>query len=341
MSLPVMMAPMAGASPAQLAIAVGNAGGMGACGALLMNPDSIAAWVQEVRSKTNGAFQLNTWIPDPAPQRDLDNEAKLCEFLSHWGPFVSPEAANAPLLDFNAQCDAMLAAGPRVISSIMGLYPAQFVKRMKDAGVHWFATVTTVEEALQAQDAGADVLVVQGMEAGGHRGAFQSELAEQNMVGLFSLLPAVVDVARVPVVATGGISDARAIAAALTLGASAVQIGTGLLRSDESDTPAVLADEFARTRPEQTVATRAFSGRLGRSIRSSYTEAAHAKAAPQPAPYPIQRALTAGMRKQALNTSNLETMQAWAGQSAALAQTGPASSIVTNLWDEAAALLPR
>jgi nitronate monooxygenase len=128
----------------------------------------------------------------------------------------------------------MLAARPAVISSIMGLYPPDFVARMKERRITWFATVTTVAEALAAQEAGADVIVAQGMEAGGHRGAFRAEDAEANMVGLFSLLPAVVDAVDRPVVATGGIADARGVAAALMLGASAVQVGTALLRAPRS-----------------------------------------------------------------------------------------------------------
>lgn len=338
--IPVLMAPMAGACPASLAAAVANAGGMGAGGVLLMDPESIAAWVTELRASTNGAFQLNTWIPDPDPLRDDEHESRVRSFLGQWGPDVPAEAANAPTIDFTAQCQAMLAAGPRAMSSIMGLYPPEVVAQMKAAGIHWFATVTTVTEAIAAQAAGADVLVAQGMEAGGHRGAFTADDAQANLVGLFSLLPAVVDAVDLPVVATGGIADARAIAAALTLGASAVQIGTGLLRSAEANTPSVLADAMAHAKPEDTVATTAFSGRLGRSLRSAYTSAAVSTGAPTPAPYPIQRNLTALMRKQAIASSDLSSMQSWAGQSAAFAQTGAASEIVDQLWEDARVLLP-
>lgn len=338
--LPVLMAPMAGACPASLAAAIGNAGGMGACGALLMDPAAIGSWASEVRGTTNGAFQLNTWIPDPEPERDDQHEAQVRDFVGQWGPQVPKATADATLIDFDAQCDAMIAANPRAMSSIMGLYPADTVARMKEEGIHWFATVTTVTEALAAQAAGADVLIAQGMEAGGHRGAFNAVEAQVNLVGLFSLLPAVVDAVKIPVVATGGIADSRAIAAALTLGASAVQIGTGLLRSVEADTPQVLADAMSRALPEDTVATTAFSGRLGRSLRSAYTMAAASESAPSPAPYPIQRNLTALMRKQAVESSDLSCMQSWAGQSAGYARSGSASDIVTDLWSNAKSLLP-
>jgi len=334
------MAPMAGACPPALAAAVCSAGGMGACGALLMDALAIESWVSDVRAATNGAFQINTWIPDPDPVRDIQHESRLRDFLGQWGPAVPASAGDVRLIDFNVQCDAMIAANPRVMSSIMGLYPEDTVTRMKAEGIHWFATVTTVSEALAAEAAGADVLVAQGMEAGGHRGAFNAADAQANLVGLFSLLPAVVDAVSIPVVATGGVADARAVAAALTLGASAVQVGTGLLRSNEAGTPPVLADAMAGAYPEDTVVTNAFSGRPGRSLRSAYTEAAAKDSAPSPAPYPVQRNLTALMRKQAIAASDLSSMQSWAGQSAAYAPTGSAGSIVADLWINAQALLP-
>src|SRR5437879_577687 len=191
--VPILMAPMAGACPPSLAAAVANAGGMGACGALVMSPDAIRKWTAEMRAASNGAFQLNLWIPDPPPKRDAAAESVLRAFLGQWGPAVPPEAGDVTPPDFTAQCEAMLEAGPAIISSIMGLYPPPFVDRMKARGVKWFATVTTVAEARAAVAAGADAVVAQGMEAGGHRGAFEAAMAEAGMVGLFALLPAVVD----------------------------------------------------------------------------------------------------------------------------------------------------
>lgn len=335
LQVPILLAPMAGASPASLSIAVANGGGMGACGTLMMTADQIAGWVRDMRAGSNGAFQLNTWIPDPDPVRDRRHEAELRRFLAHWGPEVPEAAGDAPPPDFSSQCEAMLDAGPAVISSIMGLYPAAFVSRMKGENIKWFATVTTVTEAVQAEQAGADVIVAQGMEAGGHRGAFRASDAGENMVGLFSLLPSVTDAVDVPVVATGGIADARGVAAALVLGASAVQIGTGFLRAPEAKLPTVWADAIGAAAPEDTIATRAFSGRLGRSLRSKYTSAASAPDAPEPAPYPIQRHLTQAMREDAAKAGNLDCMQAWAGQSARLAPAVSARDTVSALWEGA------
>ncbi len=339
LGVPILLAPMAGACPPSLSIAVANAGGLGGCGALLMQPDGIEGWASEVRAGSNGGFQLNLWIPDPATRRDERAEDAVRGFLAQWGPEVAREAGDVTPPDFAAQCAAMLEVAPPIISSIMGLYPSAFVDRMKAEGIKWFANVTTVAEAVAAQDAGADSIVAQGMEAGGHRGAFDVTQAETGMVGLFSLLPAVVDAVNVPVIATGGISDARGVAAALVLGASAVQIGTGFLRCPEARIPSAWADAIGRTLPEETLVTRAFSGRPGRSVANAYARAATAPDAPAPAPYPVQRGLTQAMRDAAVKTDDIDRMQAWAGQSARLAPARPAGDVVGELWDGAQALL--
>ena len=337
--LPVLLAPMAGACPPALSAAVANAGGLGSCGALLLQPDAIAAWARQVRAASNGAFQINLWIPDPPPRRDPAHEAELRRFLAQWGPHVPPEAADAAPPDFSAQFEAMLDAAPPVISSVMGLYPPHLVARMRYRRIAWFANVSTVNEALAAEAAGADVIVAQGMEAGGHRGCFEAASAETGLVGTMALVPAVVDAVRVPVVATGGIADGRGVAAALALGAAAAQVGTGFLRCPEAGTHPAWAAALDGLRPEATALTRAFSGRAGRSVRTDYVRAAAKADAPPPAPYPVQRALTAAMRADAQAAGDVQRMQAWAGQSAALARAEPAAEVVARLWREAQAVL--
>ncbi|MFC7520352.1 NAD(P)H-dependent flavin oxidoreductase [Xanthomonas populi] len=339
--VPILLSPMAGACPVPLSAAVANAGGMGAMGAVLSQPQEILAWMAALCETSAGPVQINLWIPDPAPVRDADAEARLREFLAQWGPSVPESAGDATPVDFDAQFEALLAARPAVASSIMGLFRPDQIARLKAAGIAWFACATTLDEALAAQAAGADAVVAQGAEAGGHRGAFDASQAELQMTGLFALVPRLVDHLHVPVIAAGGIANARGIAAALTLGASAVQIGTGLLRTPEAALPSAWADALAHAEPEQTRQTRAFSGRLGRALVTPYVRTATAADAPPPAPYPVQRALTARMRQAAARSNRLDAMQAWAGQSAWMAPAQPAAQLVTQWWADAQALLCR
>jgi nitronate monooxygenase len=336
--LPIVLAPMAGACPPSLSIAMMNAGSLGACGAVLMQPNEIAARADEVRAKGNGPFQLNLWVPDPLPRRDRAHEDQVHAFLERFGPAVAANAGDATPPDFVAQCEVLLAARPPIVSSVMGLYPPEFVAKLKSAGIAWFANVSTVAQARAAEDAGADVVAVQGMEAGGHRGCFDAAQAERQLVGLFALIPAVVDAVKVPVVATGGIADARGVAAALLLGANAAQIGTAL-RCPEAKLHPAWADALARIAPEDTMVSRVFSGRAGRSIATKYVRAATAVDAPPPAPYPVQRGLTAAMRNEAVAAGDVERMQAWAGQSARLARAELAGKVVQEIWDGARELL--
>ncbi|HVV17463.1 MAG TPA: nitronate monooxygenase [Polyangia bacterium] len=337
--VPILLAPMAGACPPSLSIAVANAGGMGAAGVLMLASEQIAAWMREFRAGSDGPAQLNLWVPDPPPPRDPEHERRVREFLGGWGPAVAADAGDATPPDFAAQCQAVLDAKPEAVSSIMGLFPAAFVAQLKARGIAWFAVATTVGEAIAAREAGADVVVAQGSEAGGHRGAFDPALAERRLVGTFALVPAIADAVDVPVVATGGIADGRGVAAALALGASAVQVGTAFLRCPEAQLQPAWAAALARARPEDTLLTRAFSGRPGRSLATRYVTAAAAPDAPAPAPYPVQRGLTAAMRAQAREDGHADRIQAWAGQSAALARTEPAADAAARLWRDARGLL--
>jgi nitronate monooxygenase len=333
LDVPILLAPMAGASSPSLSIAVANAGGLGACGALLMQPAEIVDWARQVRAGTSGPFQINLWIPDPPPARDARHESLVREFLGNWAPTVSAEAGDAVPPDFSAQCDALLKTAPPIVSSVMGLFPPAFVRELKRHGMKWFAVISTVAEARAAANAGADAIIAQGAEAGGHRGCFDASQAETQLVGLFSLLPAVVDAVKIPVIATGGIADARGVLAALVLGASAVQIGTGFLRCPEANIHSAWAEALGQTPPEQTTLTRAFSGRAGRSIATNYVKAANSPSAPTSAAYPVQRGLTSSMRAEAQRTGDVQRMQAWAGQSAALGKSQPAAEYVRELWE--------
>ena len=332
------MAPMAGSSPPALAAAVGQAGGLGACGALSLDAQGIAQWAARLRQMTDAPFQINLWIPDAAPRRDPVAEADQAAFLSRFGPETAPPTGPV-LQDFDQQFAALLAARPAAASSIMGLFAPEQVRALKAAGISWIATATSLAEALAAEAAGADAIVAQGAEAGGHRGAFSPAEAARIAVGTFALVPSMADAVSVPVIAAGGIGDARGIASALTLGASAVTLGSALLRTPEAGIDPVWADRLATARPEDSVISTAYTGRPARMLPNAFTRAAHAPGAAPIAPYPIQRALTEPLRKEALARGDAETLYALAGQAAHLSRAEPAQALVSRLWAEAQGLL--
>lgn len=232
---------------------------------------------------------------------------------------------------FDRQVAALLDSGAAFYSVTFGLPPADSVAAAKARGMRVLGTATTVAEAVALEQAGVDGVIAQGSEAGGHRGSFIGDPAA-NLVGTMALVPQVADAVGVPVIASGGIMDGRGIAAALALGATAVQMGTVFLTTGEAGIPEAHKAAILAAREDQTRITRAFSGRPARGIVNRFMETAEDPRAPEAVlPFPLQNALTRPLRTAAGKAGRAEFLSLWAGQGLTLAQRRPAGELVADL----------
>jgi nitronate monooxygenase len=329
--VPIVQAPLAGGpSTPELAAAVSGAGGLGFVAAGYRTPDALAEAVARTRALTDRPFGVNLFAPTGAPA-DPDAVRRYADALRPLAE-AAGVALGEPRFDddaFEAKLDLLLAAPPAVVSFTFGCPPAETVERVRAAGAAVWVTVTGPEEAEQAVAAGADGLVVQGVEAGGHRGAFadREDRVDYGLLALLALVRARVDV---PLVATGGIATGRGVAAVLAAGAAAAQIGTAFMRCPEAGTSAPHREALASSRP--TGLTRAFSGRLARGIVNRL-QAEHSAAAPLA--YPEVHHVTAPLRAQGRKAGDADVVNLWAGQAHELAQELPAAEVVARLASEA------
>lgn len=334
---PIVQAPMGGANatPPELVSAVCEAGGLGFIGAAYMTPDQIERTAREVRARTRRPFGINLFAPLPRPAGALD-AGRAIETLRalHDELQIAPPTPPASLgPDFSAQFEAVLASGARVFSFTFGLVDRSVIEAAKARGMCVIGTATVVDEARTLAAAGVDAVVAQGSEAGAHRGTFGAPF-EAALVGTMALVPQIVDAVRVPVLASGGIMDGRGVAAALALGASAVQMGTAFLTTDECGIAPVYKEAILAAGAHDTRITRAFSGRPARGIVNRAMEAIemHDGAI---LPYPVQNALTRPMRNEAAKRGRPEFLSLWAGQGAPLARRESATALVARVAREA------
>ncbi|MBM4442151.1 MAG: nitronate monooxygenase [Candidatus Rokubacteria bacterium] len=337
---PIVQAPLAGGgdTPALVA-AVSNAGGLGSIGAAYLTPAQIAATVREVRARTARPFGINLFAPLQAAAPPLDAAAvvaRVAPFFAELGlPAPAVPAPPAPG-SFDTQLAAALESGAAVFSFTFGIVPAEAIAAAHARGMVVAGTATTVEEARALERAGVDAIVAQGSEAGGHRGTFAAPFADA-MVGSIALVPQVVDAVGVPVIASGGIMDGRGIAAALTLGASAVQLGTAFLTTDEAGIPPAYKTAILAAREDGTRITRAFSGRPARGVVNRFMT----EVGDDVLPFPLQNALTRPLRTAAASAGRAELLSLWAGQGTRLARREPAATLVERLAKETTAALMR
>jgi nitronate monooxygenase len=335
---PIIQAPMAGGSTTpELVAAVSNAGGLGSVGAAYLKPEDIVRFGQRVRELTDRPYSINLFAPQPSPG-EVDPSRMLAVLARHHQELglAPPRPPTSPFPPFEEQVDAVVETGIRLFSFTMGIPPPAVLERLKARKMVLMGTATNVREAKLLEAAGVDVIVVQGSEAGGHRGTF-AEPFDAGMVGTMALVPQVVDAVRLPVVASGGIMDGRGIAAARMLGASGVQLGTAFLRCPESGASAAYKAALRAARDESTLITRALSGRPARGLPNALTE--ELGNSEDILPFPLQHAATSPLRSAAAARNDPRFMTLWSGQAAPLSQELPAAELVRKLIADSARLL--
>jgi nitronate monooxygenase len=344
MTYPIFQAPLAGGgdTPALVA-AVCEVGGLGFIGAAYLTAEQIGEAARKVRTQTSRPFGINLFAPMPMPDPPENPQPALervAPFFAELG--LEPPVVPAPARDsFNQQLIAALESGAAVFSFTLGILPKAAIEAIKERGMFLIGTATTVEEAIGLENAGVDAIVTQGSEAGGHRATFGADF-NAGLVGTISLVPQVVDAVTVPVIASGGIMDGRGIAAALALGASAVQLGTAFLTCDEAGVPEVYKKAILDAREDQTRLTRAFSGRPARGIVNRFMlEVERQDTADAILPFPLQNQLTRPLRNAAAKQGRAEFLSLWAGQGVRLAQRQAAEILVEGLARETERVIQR
>jgi nitronate monooxygenase len=344
MTYPIFQAPLAGGgdTPALVA-AVCEVGGLGFIGAAYLTAEQIGEAARKVRTQTSRPFGINLFAPMPMPDPPENPQPALervAPFFAELG--LEPPVVPAPARDsFNQQLIAALESGAAVFSFTLGILPKAAIEAIKERGMFLIGTATTVEEAIGLENGGVDAIVTQGSEAGGHRATFGDDF-NAGLVGTISLVPQVVDAVTVPVIASGGIMDGRGIAAALALGASAVQLGTAFLTCDEAGVPEVYKKAILDAREDQTRLTRAFSGRPARGIVNRFMlEVERQDTADAILPFPLQNQLTRPLRNAAAKQGRAEFLSLWAGQGVRLAQRQAAKILVEGLARETERVIQR
>jgi len=329
-SHPLIQAPMASASTSALAAAVSNAGGLGGLGLARHSPDEIRDAISELRDETNRAFALNLFAPLPVEvdEAKVETARRLLEpYYREVGLDEVPGLPGKPPFSFDDQLTAVLEARPPVISFTFNMLPPDALRRIRATNAVLIGTATNVAEARALEEAGVDAIVVQGSEAGGHRGTFIGPF-EDSLIGLISLVPQVAAAVRVPVIAAGGIMDTRGARAALALGAQAVQLGTAFLGCAENTAvnPLYRATVLNAADVATTIA-RVYTGRPARMVRNRYVTEMLAHAASLPG-FPIMALLTMPFMQAAIAQGRVDLMPMLVGQGVALTSGGRADAIV-------------
>lgn len=334
---PIIQAPMAGGPSSQeLVAACSSAGTLGSFGFAYTQPEEMKKQSAWVRAKTDRPFGINLFVsPQPAPV-DLVHQSAALAMLAPWYAEMglpAPGAAKPPYApDLQAQLAAIAAIRPAVFTAHLGELEEKWVREFKTLGIRLGASATCIAEAQRVEALGLDFVIAQGGEAGGHRGTYLRDPREA-LTGTIALTRLIVRAVRIPVVAAGGIMDGAGIAAVLSLGAQAAQLGTAFIPCPESGAPAIHKQAILAAREDATRITEKFSGKPARGIVNRFLREAEAKHYPQIA-FPAQNALTTKLRQASAKAGNPDFYALWAGQAAGLARALPAAELIAQLEQE-------
>ncbi len=335
---PIIQGPLGGLSSQKLTAAVSNFGGLGSFGAHGLAPEAIRDVIGEIRSLTSKPFAMNLWVSmEDESARTSDERAfnrSLAPLAVHLAALGAPRPIYKPYsqIRFEDQARVLLDAKVPVFSFIFGIPPKEVLDECRTNRIVTIGTATTPEEGAALQEAGVDAIVASGFEAGGHRGSFL-RAAEDSLTGTFSLVPQIVDRVNVPVIAAGGIADARGVIAALALGAEAVQIGTAFLACEESGAGVLHREALRGRKAGHTALTKGFTGRLARGIHNRLIEELN-EPGTEILPYPLQRGLVRSLSIAAEAAGRSDLLPLWAGQSANLSTCTNVSAFLTSLVKE-------
>jgi nitronate monooxygenase len=338
---PVLLAPMAGATNVDMVVRMNQAGGLGGLGAAGIKPDALRTMVRQIKAASNRPFQVNLFAAESEQWPEATMGPALQEKLKGYhdelalGALPEPGPLFGPVTE---QLAVLLQEQVPVISFHFGV-DAETVSLIHQAGARVLCSATTVAEARALADRGVDAIIAQGAEAGGHRGTFLGDY-QQALIGTMALVPQVVDAVTVPVIAAGGIMDARGLVAALALGASAVQMGTAFLGCREAPIATVWRDKLMSSEADDLIVTQALSGKPARGLRNRYIDEIDALDEPL-LPYPLQYSATRAIRREAQQQNNPDFLPMWSGQGIGMLQDTDIASLMAALVTDTENLIRR
>jgi nitronate monooxygenase len=331
--LPIIQAPMAGVQDSALAIAVSNAGGLGSLPGAMLPPDSLRTELAALAAGTSRPFNVNFSChtpPPPDPRRETAWRQALRPYYDEFGVDISSVPATPGRAPFSHDVmDVLSGFKPAVVSFFFGLPPADLLQRVRAVGAKIIASATTVAEAQWLEARGVDAIIAQGLEAGGHRAMFLSEDVT-TQIGTMALVPQVVNAVRLPVIAAGGIADSTSVAAAMALGAAAVQIGTAYMLCPEATTSAVHRAALRSEASRHTALTNLFTGRPARGIVNRLIREIGPMSSAAPA-FPLATAAIVALRAAAERRGSGDFSPLWSGQNAGGCRDVPAADLTRQL----------